>query len=85
LRPPPLPQKNLENGNEERKRLAASRSGGTENVLTLECEGEGALLNVGEFGVVGGLKSGESLLREGEVGELLSVGCVLWSVRERVS
>lgn len=85
MRPPPLPQKNLENGNEERKRLSASRSGGTKNVLALECEGEGALLDVGEFGVVGGLESSESLLREGEVGELLSIGSVLWGVQKRVS
>lgn len=35
LRAPPLPEENLENGDEESERLAASGPGGTEDVLAL--------------------------------------------------
>lgn len=77
---PPLAQQDLEDGDEERERLARSGPRSAEDVLSLESEGETALLDVGHACVVGRFESGEGLAREGEVAKLLCVGCVLFMV-----
>jgi hypothetical protein len=47
----------LEKGHEERKRLSAARLGGAEDVLALEGEGDGTLLDFGEGLEVRGLEA----------------------------
>lgn len=70
LRAPPFAQEDLEDGDEESERLAAAGASCAEDVLALEREGQGALLDVGHAAVVGRLEAREGLAREREVAEL---------------